>query len=127
MTGFGCSLGSGGSFCGLLAIIRSGCGLRLVSLAANRSNNSHISNAAAITPAPMPTPNFETALTLRSRSSCLFAAMFQSPFQFRIVQRQQRPLLQLSEERRQPDSADANGRRHIEPVQVETGHPEQIH
>src|SRR5262249_27718158 len=107
--------------------IGSGCGLSRVSREAKRSNKNHIKKITTITAATMPMPTSVTARTSTSRFSGLVPSMFQRLFQFRIVHGQQRALLQLVEERRQPDSAQRRRRRDIEPTQPETSQPKQVH
>src|ERR1035441_3830913 len=64
--------------------------------------------------------NLPTAMTLTSVSSkpagrFLFSSMFEDLLQVRVIERQQRPLLQLVKEVSQPDADQAHGRGEIHP------------
>ena len=50
----------------------------------------------------------------------LVSSMFQSLFQMRIVDGEQRPLLQLPEERGDPETAQTNRRYQIEPMNMKS-------
>src|SRR3954453_23851767 len=80
-----------------------------------------------MTPATSPAMNLATDRMSTSAECGLFSAMFQRLFQLRIVERQQRPLFQLPEKRREPDSTQSHRRGHVEPVQLKAGQPEQVH